>query len=59
MYTHGAMMFPDYIAIVMLVGTITFILSLICYAVLEIVRIEFIRAEIEYVYEVFKLWKGA
>lgn len=36
MYAHGYLMFPDYIAIGMLIGNVIFLISLIVYAIRNI-----------------------
>ncbi len=40
MYLHGYMMFPDYVAVAMLIGTAVFLLCLTLYAVVQLVSSE-------------------
>jgi len=46
MYAHGYMMFPDYLALGILVATLSFLLSLIAVALGECLN------------EVYHLWEG-
>ncbi len=36
MYLHGYMMFPDYVAVALLIGTVTYLLCLTFYAVIQL-----------------------
>ncbi|GEM_PF-4517151 len=58
MYLHGHMMFPDYVAIAMLIGTMAFLLCLTFYAVIQL-GVEVILHRANYPYEVLNLWKRA
>ena len=45
MYVHGEMLFPDYVAIALLITTVVFLLSCIVYGIFDVVgfRLDFTK----------------